>query len=227
MSKLVFFLIAAGFLAATVTSGWFHGRIANRWGHAGALQAAAAKLDHELPDRLGAWRLIKTIEIEPDVREKLQTAGELQGIYANDQTGEAITAVVLVGPSGPLSVHSPEICYSAIDYELAGERKQWNVTDQKGQKHSLWRLHANSRHSTKPNLRILYGWSDGDRWEAVSGPRFALAGLPVVYKLQVSGPARDNQAEPTLDPCQDFLARFLAEIQPRLLASTRTANPAR
>jgi hypothetical protein len=221
MSKSVFFLAAAGFLVATLASGWVHGRLANRWGHAGALQAAGAKLDRELPSRLGSWRLVKTIPLEPEVKEVLQCAGHLQGTYANEQTGEAVTVAVLVGPSGPLSVHSPEICYSAIDYELAGERQAWNVTDEKGQSHSLWKLHANSRHSTRPNLRILYGWSQGGRWEAVRGPRFALAGLPILYKLQVSGPARDKQAEQGPDPCQDFLARFLAEIQPRLVASSR------
>ena len=227
MSKLALILAAAGFLAVTLISGWFHGQLANRWGQVGELKAAAAKLERELPTRVGAWRLVKNFPLEPHVKDVLQCAGHLHGMYANEQTGEVVSVAILVGPSGPLSVHSPEICYSAIDYELAGERQQWKVTDQKGQTHALWKLHANSRHSTRPNLRILYGWSRGGQWEAVRGPRFALAGVPILYKLQVAGPARDQKVENALDPCQDFLARFLADMQPRLIASSQAPTLAK
>jgi hypothetical protein len=220
MSRWLFTVIAVAFFLATVASGWVHGSLVNRWGEVGSLQAAAAKLDRPLPERLGPWRLVKNLELEPGVDRALQCAADLQGIYTNEQTGDTVIAAVLCGPSGPLSVHTPEICYSANDYEVAGESQQWTLTDQQGRQHSLWKIHANSRHSTQPNLRILYGWSRGREWQAVRGPRFALAGLPVVYKLQLAGPARDNQSSDGVDPCQDFLARFITQIQPRLVSAT-------
>ncbi len=220
MYRWLFPLSAAIFLCATVASGWVHGSLAGRWGHDGALRAAAAKLDKGLPARLGPWRLVKTLDLEQGVGDALQCAAHLHGIYTNDQTGDSVIVAVLAGPSGPLSVHTPEICYSANDYELAGERQEWTVDDTKGQSHSFWKIHANSRHSTRPNLRILYGWSQGRQWQAVRGPRFALAGLPVLYKLQLAGPARDNAGEKSPDPCDDFLSRFLASIQPRLVPTS-------
>ncbi len=219
MARWLFPLIATVFLVVTLASGWVHGRLVNRWGQVGALQAAAARLDRPLPERLGPWRLVKTLELEPGTGETLQCAAHLHGIYTNEQTGDTVVVAVLVGPSGPLSVHTPEICYSANDYELAGDRQRWTLTtDSKSpeQEHSFWRLHANSRHSTRANLRIFYAWSQGPQWQAVRGPRFALAGLPVIYKLQLSGPPRDNQSAAGLDPCQDFLSRFVVAIQPRL-----------
>jgi len=227
MSRWLFAVVALAFLLATLASGWVHGSLINRWGQAGMLQAAAAKLNRELPARVGTWRLVKSLALEPEVADKLQCAGHLHGIYANDQTGDMITVAVLAGPSGPLTVHTPEICYSAIDYELAGERQRWSLIDVNGKTHSLWKLHANSRQSTQPNLRLLYGWSKGREWEAVRGPRFALAGLPVLYKLQVSGPSHDGQKEAGPDPCQDFLSRFLAEIEPRLVSASRVPSLAR
>jgi hypothetical protein len=230
MSRSWFALTAAGFLAATIASGWLHGTLANRWGQGDALTQAAAKLGSDLPPRLGPWRLVKTLKMESDVRKSLQCAAALHGIYTNDQTGDSVIVAVLTGPSGPLSVHTPEICYSAADYELAGQRQEWTVLDKRGQSHGLWTIYASSRHSTRPNLRVVYGWSLGDAWRAVRGPRFALAGVPVVYKLQLTGPARDQQREPALspgrdDPSHDFLARFLTEIQPRLISTSRRPIP--
>ena len=220
MSRLLFFTVSAVFLLATLASGWLHGSLVNRWGQADSLQAAAARLDRDLPPRLGHWRLVKSLPLEEGVGDTLQCAAALHGIYTNEQTGDSVVVAVLVGPSGPLTVHTPEICYSANDYELAGERQAVAITDKKRQQHSLWQLHANSRHSTRPNLRVLYGWSQGREWQAVRGPRFALAGLPVLYKLQLAGPARDAHSEGP-DPCQEFLSQFLTEIQPRLVASSR------
>ncbi len=221
MNRLLFPIACVTLLAATLASGWVHGKLVNRWGQANDLQIAAGKLGRDLPPRLGPWRLVKSLPLEEGVGQSLRCAAHLHGIYTSDQTGDSLVIAVLAGPSGPLTVHTPEICYSANDYELAGQRQQWNVTDQRGQQHSLWQIHANSRHSTRPNLRILYGWSKGDQWQAVRGPRFALAGLPVLYKLQLAGPALDTRSPQERDPCEDFLARFLAEIQPRLAGASR------
>jgi hypothetical protein len=224
MARWLFPIIVVAFFVATAASGWVHGSLVNRWGQAGQLQAAAAKLDRPLPERLGPWRLVKKLDLEQGVGEALQCAAHLQGIYTNEQTAETVVVAVLCGPSGPLSVHTPEICYSANDYEVAGEAKPWKLGTAAGKQHSFWNMHANSRHSTRPNLRVLYGWSQGGEWQAVRGPRFALAGLPVLYKLQLAGPARDNRSSDGPDPCQDFLARFVSEIQPRLVRVAQTAS---
>ena len=218
MPKLLSTLVGIVFLAATVASGWWHGQFVNSWNKPGALQAAGGKLGRELPERLGPWRLVKSIELDPDVKATLQCVGDLQGIYTSEQTGDTIVVAVLAGPSGPLSVHTPEVCFVASDYELATDRKQFAVTDERDQSHTLWQIHANSRHSTRPNLRVLYGWNRGEKWEAVSGPRFALAGLPLLYKVQLAAPPLDQQTNQDNDPCHDFLKRFLAAIQPRLMS---------
>jgi hypothetical protein len=224
MNRLLFTIAFLILLGATLASGWVHGELINRWGEADALELAAGRLGRELPPRLGPWRLVKTIELEEDAAKILRVAGHLHGMYANEQTGDSVVIAVLAGPSGPLAVHTPEICYPAAEYELAGLRHQWKVADASGQNHALWEIHANSRHSTRPNLRVLYGWSRGGPWEAVVGPRFALAGLPVLYKLQLAGPVRQSQSAQERDPCEDFLSRFLEELQPRLVTPSRGSS---
>ena len=221
MRKTGAFLAAAALLIGTLASGWLHGKSASRWGQTDALANAATRLNGALPAQLGPWRLVKRHEPEEGVAEVLQCAAYFHGAYANDQTGDNVMIALIAGPSGPISVHTPEICYSAHDYEMAGERQRVAVNDKNGQAHSLWQVHANSRHANRQNLRVLYGWSSGRSWEAPAGPRFAFAGLPVLYKIQLAGPSSETLTDLTADPCQDFLSRFLAHVQPRLTTTSR------
>jgi hypothetical protein len=193
----------------------------NRWGQARILQDAAARLASPLPARLGAWRLVSTPELESDTARVLQCAACQQAIYTNDETGDTLAVSLIVGPSGPTSAHTPEICYAGQEYHLVGDHHPVMVRDANGKSHSFWRLHASSQQGKRPDLQVLYGWSAGKAWEAASGPRFAFAGLPVLYKLQMVGAAHDRSPEHTFDPFQDLLSKLLAQIQPQLVPSSR------
>src|SRR5437763_132960 len=81
--------------------------------------------------------------------------------------------------------------------------------------------HAMQVEAERPDLDVGYAWSDGHAWRAERGPRFAFAGLPVLYKVQIAGAARDRRLAPDFDPFQDFLSHFLAEMQPRLVKTSR------
>src|SRR5688572_26854226 len=107
-------LLATCFLLVigTIGSGWLHGRLINRWGNADVLETAAAQLEEALPKQLGPWRLVQAPEMEAGAIEILQSVGHLQGVYSNDQTGESLVIQLVAGPSGPMSAHTPEICYA-------------------------------------------------------------------------------------------------------------------
>jgi hypothetical protein len=213
-------------LLLTLGSGWLHGRLVQRWGQTDALAAAAAKLTGGLPLQLGNWRQTRTRKLEAEVARVLQCVGHLEGEYKNDQTGDTIVVAVVAGPGGPISVHSPEICYSAQDFELAGDRRLVTIEDNAHRRHTFWQIDMHARDvGRRENLRLLYAWSRGNAWEAASGPRFAFAGVPVLYKLQLAGPPNSNST-PTaisLDACQDFLSHFLPSIQARLVNTSQVA----
>jgi len=216
-------LLATCFLLVlgTAGSGWLHGRLVNRWGNDKMLETAATKLDQPLPERLGPWRLIQTPAIEAGALEILQSAAHLQAVYGNDQTGESVTIQVVAGPSGPTSAHTPEICYAGHEYAMAGERKRIKVIDQDGREHSFWQLHALAQHIRRPDLQVLYAWSNGGAWDATNGPGIAFGGLPVLYKIQLARATGASRLDRDIDPAHDFLSRFVVHIQPRLVKSSR------
>jgi hypothetical protein len=61
-----------------------------------------------------------------------------------------------------------------------------------------------------------FGWTLGDRWTASNDPRYAFAGHPYLYKLQVSCVLPPMLAASESDPCQDFLTDFVSAAAPYL-----------
>src|SRR5579863_4164034 len=106
-------------IALTILSGVVSGVLSNRWGAPARAQLSAAKLA-DLPDEFGDWQLQSELPIDKDVLEILQCVGNVHKIYRNRETGQLVNVVLLLGPPGPISAHTPEICYSTRDYEQLG-----------------------------------------------------------------------------------------------------------
>lgn len=179
------------------------------------LSRAAAKLDRPLPERIGAWRLLLEGKLEPDVARILQCPAYINRVYVHERTGDRVSVAVLLGPGGPIAVHTPEICYSSQDYKLDGERTLRKLTDKQGNEQTFWAVDFQPNRDTGSPMRVLYGWSDGSHWEAPADPRYDHAWRPYLYKLQIGGPVTSNVAD--FKPCQDFLTQFIELVRPQLL----------
>lgn len=214
-----FSLVLRAFLlaVATLAAGWMHDSMTNRWGPRGSLRTAGERLARPLPERVGNWQLRRENEIGEDVTRILQCPAYVSRTYEHVETGDVVLVALLLGPAGPIAVHTPEVCYSSNDYSMASERKETAITDSSGGSHAFWEVTAKSKGIDKPSLRVLYGWSRGTNWEAATWPRFAYGGAPYLYKLQLASPVQRSDAPADFDPCQDFLSQFLAQSQAQLI----------
>ena len=208
-------------LAGTIGVGVLHGRLSNRWGPQGDAHLAARRLTDPLPPVVGNWRVRREAEIEQAVLDMLQCPAYVSRVYDHQQTGDVIAVAVLLGPPGPISVHTPEICYSSHDYAVVGARSSVSLADAAGGKHSFWEVRLKSSSLEEGPLRVLYGWSAGDWWSAAENPRFGYAGLPHLYKLQLASAASPHQLPGDFDPYQDFLSQFLPQLATHLVKHTR------
>ncbi len=220
MRKLV---PAVGLLIAvlvTAASGLIDGRIQNRWGISAKMAAAARKLQ-ELPADFGpsgCWRMRSSGELEANVRDVLQCAGYLLRKCVHAQTGEVVDVILLVGPTGPISVHTPDICYSSREYSIIAERERIALSDPQGVEHQFWGMTLQRRDAAGDRLRVYYAWTTGGPWAAPSQPRFSFAGRPYLYKLQVVAPVPPDYAGGA-DPAHRLLADFVGAAKPYLLES--------
>jgi Protein of unknown function (DUF3485) len=223
LSAFVAFLVL---LAATLATGWLHGRLTNRWDVPVDSKFAADQLSVSLPSQAGNWKLLLEDKFSDEVVRVLQCPAHINRVYEHEQSGDVVNVAVIVGPPGPISVHTPEICYTSRDYTTTGERHKVSVADGGSASHTMWELPLKSNDHRK-NLRVLYAWSTGTAWVAAEYPRFSYGGLPHLYKLQLSVITNPHSTSSEFDPGQDFLQHFLAQVQPQLVEATRSPAPAR
>lgn len=205
-------------IALTLVSGVIQGRMSDRWGPPPALRAAADKLK-ELPSQFGGWRLASTEKMSQDVVNMLECEGYLFGTYVNDQTGETVRASIMLGPSGPISVHTPEICYSSREYTIDEDRHQVPL-EIPGSKDKFWALTFRSNNLDANTLRVYYAWNANGSWTAPNDARFAFASCPFLYKIQLAGNASREVASGKDDPCYRFLEDFVPAIRSCLVKAS-------
>jgi len=214
--------VAIFLLVSTIATGLVQGRLTNRWGLRPDTQQAAERLNSPLPATAGNWKVIKEDRFSREVVETLHCPAHICRAYQHQQTGDIVRIAVIVGPPGPVSVHTPEVCYSSQDYSITGARVKTTVEASSGQKHVLWELQLKPNDLHGAPLRVFYGWTTGSAWEAPEHPRFGYGGLPHLYKLQMSVTAQPASQATKFDPAKDFLFHFLAELQPLLVNASRT-----
>jgi hypothetical protein len=222
MKSLFFAFVAATILAGTLAGGWLHGQASSRWGSHEALRLAADKLRRPLGSQLGNWRLVADKELADDVVQMLQCRAHIHRTYTHDQTGDSVSVAVMLGPPGPIAVHTPEICYSSQGFLPSGQRSHLTMHDRAGREHSLWDVRMEPHEVNGAPLRVLYGWGTGSAWAAEENPRFEYAGSSYLYKIQAAALVGDTSGE--YDPCLDFLEAFLAELQENLVPQEATVS---
>lgn len=204
-------------MAVTLFAGAMHGHLSQRWGAPADVAQYAQQLG-EVPARIGNWQLESADELEGEVQDILRCAGSLKRRYVNVETGDAVTVALLLGPAGPIAVHTPEICYSSRDYNIVGDKSAVKLStgDVPAE---LWASTFRSKTFASDYLRVYYGWSTGDGWIASDAARFEFSGQPWLYKIQVAGAASSKEPSES-DACRQFLEVFVPAIQEKL-ASTK------
>ena len=207
-------------IAATIASGAIAGAFSNRWGAPFALTAAAERFTY-FPETVGAWQLEKSEPFEPAVAEILECAASTRRLYRHRETGKAISVALQVGPSGPTSVHTPDVCLSSQDYEEIREREKIQVLSPGHGGGSFWKADYRARTLDGGAAHLVYAWSTGEGWVAAQRPRFEFVGHRLLYKLQLSSPYNELDEDKGDEVYTDFLETLLPELASRVL----TASP--
>jgi hypothetical protein len=163
-----------------------------------------------LPANIGTWQMVGDKKVAAPILDTLQCAGYVNRQYVDRRTGSEIHLAIYLGPSGPIAVHTPEICFSSQAYSIEQPRQAAEIVDSAGGKHTFWYTTFSSTNAIAEQLRVYYGWSADEKWQASESPRFEFAGKPLLFKLQISSYVPPGERGTGKDPCQMFLERLLA-----------------
>jgi|SRR5579875_2965830 hypothetical protein len=197
---------------ALVVCGIVHGYWTDRWAPPVQVTQAAERLD-TIPLALGEWDG-EVLEVKPGEAGQ-GVAGCIRRRYFHRQTGAAISLFLVCGRPGPVSIHTPEVCYGAngflvtppVRYELSGGG-------------DLWKADATRTNATEETrLRLYWGWNDGSAWKAVDDPRVQFARRPVLHKLYVVRELSAGNDPSSGEPCEEFLQVLLPVLQRTLFSN--------
>ena len=211
MKKLTPFHGLAGVLLLTAIATGLHGHWTNRWDEPFDLLQAAEKLD-AVPTECGDWKMEASSDLDKGTLRMLQCAGYISRTYVNTATQASVNVAILVGPPGPISVHTPDICYSSQAYKITDKRKPKKISGRDRPDERFWAMTFQPKAIGSRPLRVYYAWSDGGTWVAQKDGRYAFAGRTHLFKIQLAAKLPYDTGKNAEDPCEEFLQAFLPQL---------------
>lgn len=196
-----------------------HGLGTDRWGSSGQLTRAVASLDR-VPTAFGGWSS-EELPMDDETLVRAGIKGSVYRRYRNPRTQESVTALLVCGRGGPISVHTPEVCYAGAGYRPTANDSQKEIDSDGGGRHTFRvSRFAQPGGVAQSQLEVYLAWSrDGRTWEAPQNPRMSLARSPALYKIYVVREFLPTaRSESAANPCQAFLERALGDLGTALSA---------
>jgi len=250
LQQYKFYYAIAAVVAVTLLSGYVHGRFYNRWGIPGDMKAKVPMVD-ALKQRLktegfGDWKMVEDLPMTDVVRNTLEIPtvgkpedrksdqeetfpkhnpnllyGYINGVFRNDN-GEVVRGFLVLGPPGPISVHTPEVCYSSQAYEIKEKRRRVRIfpeseaSDEEEaapREDEFWALTMRSNDLDADILRVYYAWTNTGNWSAVYSPRVSFGGDPMLFKMQLAANLPPDRNLEEGDTCRAFLQALLPVVE--------------
>ncbi len=204
------------FAVALIVPAIFHGAMTGRWGEPADRLSAARRLE-EFPREFGTWIVREENELSTYVLNELRSTGYLNRAYLNRTTGEFVSVIVLVGPPGPTTRHSPDICYGNRNNRLIDTPEPVSVEQPGVGEHVFKVLRFQPAAPEASPFTVCYAWSDGGLWQVPDYPRLVFGGQDYLFKLQLVSENSTFLGEEVADTWQRFLADFLPVLHDRVL----------
>jgi len=205
-------IIITCILTAAVTI--YAGLLTQRWGAFGGLAEAADALK-SLPMQIGDWEADEEgVLSDGSVRVLRIQNAYIYRKYKHKNSQVIVYLTLMVGPTGKITVHTPEVCFGGRDYTKDSARTSVpiNVQLSSGEEHddTFWQVGFTGR-SLDVNNRITfyYAVSTGGAWNAVENPRSTFQRYRYVHKIQAQAYAGTSEEG-------DNVKRFLEECLPTI-----------
>ena len=196
-------------ITAVVATGTVHGLWTDRWGLAEEPVVAAARME-QIALSLADWE-----------GQAMAVNGDLGGAtaalhrrYVHNRTGKEVTVFLVCGRPGPVSIHTPDVCYAGSGYEVLSQTKYVPTLGPAAPDTEFWTAQfRQKRAGDLTYLRIFWAWSATGDWDAPNDPRFAFARHAVLFKLYLIREMTVPDEPLEDDPSVELMRQLLPEMR--------------
>jgi hypothetical protein len=199
-------------LAILIGTGLVHAVWTDRWGLPPEYTSAAdrlARLPTKLGDWDGEWSEVDGAEYPQDVY-----GVGVVGRFVNAADGSRVTVYLALGRPGPMTVHTPELCYGGGGFRRAGSEERYETTYGSPARTAGF-THAVFTKASGPvpqHVRVMWSWAAEGSWQAHTTPRFTLARHRLIAKLYLIKPVKGPADALKDDPIVGFIDALLPEL---------------
>jgi hypothetical protein len=194
-------------VAVVAASAYDSGRTSGRWQKSDDVNIVAERLN-QVPIQVGDWRA----EERPVNAHQLEIAGvvgHVSRMYVNRKTGERVQVLLICGRPQPISVHTPDVCYTSAGYVQEKDLEKLSIGN------DVFKVGKFVKGPPNPDsLRIAWAWSTDGDWKAPDSPRHAFGrGISGLFKLYVLRSVGHDESASGKDSITDFLETMLPELK--------------
>jgi len=205
-------LPSIAFVALVLATGVYQGLRNERWHASTDVDDAVSRLE-KVPMTVGSWKG-EPQKLEVGDLTHLGIKGHVLNRYRNVMTGDVLSALIVCGRPGPISVHTPDICYGTAGYTAASDIREKTVPIDGGRNLSVWaQSFKRPAAQTASQIEVNWVWMAGNNWVAAENSRLAFAGFPALYKLYVVRDLPALESSQKNDPSVSFLRVFLPALE--------------
>jgi hypothetical protein len=211
-------------LTVIVSAGLVHGFWTDRWHTSFSLEEAMTVLDRVGMD-LDTWQA-QAVELDARAIRVSGASRYVMRRYTRRTDKSSASILLMCGRSGPMSAHTPDICYQGSGFEMAGSPTRFTVpAGPASPSADFWTARFTKHDAAVPmHLRIYWSWKvPGGTWQAPDYARLAFGRPLALYKLYVIREMPSPDERPQQDPSIGLVQRFLADLESN--ARKATPNP--
>ncbi len=216
MMRWVLLTLAAVLLAG---DGYVHGLWTGRWQTSHDLDDAAARLA-TVPMTIGDWQA-EARTLPPRHVEIAGFNAYLARTYRHRLDDRVVYVMLACGRPGPLSVHTPEICYVGAGYAQDGPAQRDSFALGAGERSAeFWKaVYEKVGAAEAERLRVFWSWHAQGAWQSPDNPRWSFAGQPVIHKLYVTCRVSGSKEDSNNVVYAKFMEVFLAAVDKALFSA--------
>lgn len=190
-----------------ICCGIVHGFWTDRWTVSHAPAEAAARMA-QLPLEAGDWQ---AQELPVSDRETEAISGRLYRRYLNRLSGSVVTVALVTGLPGPVSIHTPDVCYKANGFKVAAPIKYLYKGPAAAE---FWTADLKKVKAAEVmHQRIFWAWTTTGEWSVPDNPRWHFAAERVLFKLYLIREMATADEPLEEDPCIDLMHQLLPQLR--------------
>lgn len=204
-------------LALLLGSGVVNRLWTGAWVRSNEPAESAARLDR-IPAIVGDWDG-QALQVDQKQFEVAEAVGHLVRRYVHRRTGQEVIVYLLCGRPGPISQHTPDVCFTGGGWELDGKPSYYTTEASSTAPAAEFLQAAMSKPlpgGLSDRVRVYWSWKASGSWRAPRFQRLAFGAAPALYKLYLIRILPAGEKEGPNDPCREFMTDFLPALEKAL-----------